>query len=64
LQANIETGSRKDIVFIPTNYLTRGSYVKLENGEEKQIEIVSKNSDWTQVISGITEQDIIVKPKS
>jgi len=62
LQANIETGSRKNVLVIPTNYITKGSYVMLENGEEKQIETGSKNSDWTEVISGISEKDVIVKP--
>jgi macrolide-specific efflux system membrane fusion protein len=62
LQANIQTGSRKNVLVIPTAYVVRGSYVLLENGEEQKIETGSKNSTWTEVISGITENDIIVKP--
>jgi len=62
LQANIQTESRKDVLVIPTSYVVRGSYVLLENGEEKKIETGSKNSTWTEVISGIAENDIIVKP--
>ena len=64
LQANIETGSRKNVLVIPTNYLSKGSYVMLENGEEKQIETGSKNSDWTEVISGISEKDALVNPNN
>ena len=64
LQANIETGSRKDVVVIPTAYVSRGSYVMLTNGEEIHIETGSKNDNWIEVVSGISEEDEIVKPKS
>ena len=36
---------------------------KIENDEEIAIKIGRKNSDWTEVISGISEEDIIVKSK-
>jgi len=62
LQANIETNKRAQVLVIPTNYISRGSFVQLENGEEKQIVTGSKNSDWTEVVSGISEGEIIVKP--
>lgn len=63
LQANIETGSSKNVLVIPTAYLIRENYVILENDEEIAIKIGRKNSDWTEVISGISEEDIIVKSK-
>ena len=64
LQANIKTGNRKNVLVIPTTYVSRGSFVQLENGEEKQIETGSRNSEWTEVISGLSENDAIVKPKN
>jgi multidrug efflux pump subunit AcrA (membrane-fusion protein) len=64
LQANIETGSRENVLVIPTTYISRGSYVTLENGEETQIVTGKRNNTWAEVISGITEKDVIVKPKS
>lgn len=64
LQANIETGRRKDVLVIPREYLSKGTYVLLQNGEEKQIETGSKNSAWVEVVSGLTEQDVIKKPNS
>jgi len=63
LQANIETGSSKNALVIPSSYLLRESYVLLDNGEERKVVIGGKNSDWTEVISGITEQDVLTKPK-
>ncbi|MDX3915604.1 MAG: efflux RND transporter periplasmic adaptor subunit [Pseudosphingobacterium sp.] len=61
LQANIQTGNRSNVLVIPTPYVVKESYVKLENGEERKIVTGSKNSDWTEVVSGITEKDVIVK---
>lgn len=64
LQANIETGNRKDVLVIPTDYVYRGNFVKLQHGEEKQIKTGSKNREWTEVISGLTEEDVIVNPNN
>jgi macrolide-specific efflux system membrane fusion protein len=63
LQANIETGSSKNVLVIPSSYMLRESYVLLNGGEERKVVAGRKNIDWTEVISGITEQDIIEKPK-
>lgn len=63
LQANIKTGSSKNVLVIPTAYLIRENYIILENDEERNVKIGRKNDDWTEVISGISEKDIIVKPK-
>jgi multidrug efflux pump subunit AcrA (membrane-fusion protein) len=63
LQANIETGSSKNVLVIPRAYLIRENKVILENKEERTIKIGRKNNDWTEVISGLSEEDIIVKPK-
>ncbi|MEM9717810.1 MAG: HlyD family efflux transporter periplasmic adaptor subunit [Bacteroidota bacterium] len=64
LQANIETGSRNNVVVIPREYISKGNFVMLENGEEKQIETGSKNNDWIEVVSGLPEGAVLVKPKS
>ncbi len=62
LQANIETGRRENVLVIPSDYVSRGSYVRLETGEEKQIETGSKNELITEVVSGLTDSDVLVKP--
>lgn len=60
LQANIETDEKKDVLLIPTTYL-KNNKVKLENGDLIPIEIGFSNNEWTEVKSGISENDIIVK---
>ena len=62
LQANIETINRKDVLVVPTDYVSRDNSILLENGEEIQIVTGSRNNNWTEVISGISETDVIVKP--
>ncbi|NRB54098.1 MAG: HlyD family efflux transporter periplasmic adaptor subunit [Saprospiraceae bacterium] len=63
LQANIEIGSRKNVLVIPSEYVSKGSFVRLETGEEIQIETGSKNELITEVVSGLTDSDVLVKPK-
>lgn len=63
LQANIEVGRRENVMVIPSNYISKGNFVKLESGGEKQIETGSKNELITEVVSGLTDSDILVKPK-
>lgn len=62
LQANIEVGSRTEVLVVPTDFILKGQYVLLEGGLEKQIEVGNKTKDWTEVISGISEADILLKP--
>lgn len=64
LQANIKIGDKKDALLIPTEYVMKGGFVMLQNGETTQIKTGSLNSQWTEVISGLTEKDVIVKPKN
>ena len=62
LQANIEIGRRENVLVIPSDYVSKGSLVKLETGEEKKIETGSKNELITEVVSGLTDSDILIKP--
>ncbi|MEL7120034.1 MAG: HlyD family efflux transporter periplasmic adaptor subunit [Bacteroidota bacterium] len=64
LQANIENNSRSNVLVIPTAYISKGNKVLLENGEERQIVTGSKNGSWTEVVSGLVDKDVIVKPKN
>lgn len=61
LQANIETGSRENVLVIPTAFLSKGNVVMLANGEKKQIVTGSQNDAWTEVVSGISEGEVVVK---
>jgi multidrug efflux pump subunit AcrA (membrane-fusion protein) len=63
LQANIQTGSREKVLVVPSSYVWKGNFVKLSNGEEKQLVTGARNSEWTEVVSGLSREDILVKPR-
>lgn len=60
LQANIETTKREDILLVPSTYVYNNT-VRLENGQDQLIETGFSNDEWTEVISGITENDRIIR---
>jgi len=62
-QADIITGHHENSLAIPTSFLIKGQYVQLENGTQKKIVIGNKNTEWTEVLSGLTEKDVIVATK-
>ncbi|MBN2173038.1 MAG: HlyD family efflux transporter periplasmic adaptor subunit [Bacteroidales bacterium] len=64
LQANILTDSRENALVVPAAYVLNGNLVRLENGSEIQITTGSRNDEWVEVVSGISEQDIIVNPNN
>ncbi|RRQ46851.1 efflux RND transporter periplasmic adaptor subunit [Chryseobacterium sp. SC28] len=63
LQVNIETGYRKNVLTIPTSYISKGQYVTLEDGTQKAVTIGSQNNEWTEILAGISEKDVIVRKK-
>lgn len=63
LQANIETSKRNNVLVVPTSYISKGKFVTLENNEQRQIITASKDNEWTEIRSGISENDILIKPK-
>lgn len=64
LQANIETRNLKNVLVIPTDFLSKGQFVELEDGTQKVVQIGSQNQDWTEIIGGLSQKDVIVKHKS
>ncbi|SEJ66027.1 Multidrug efflux pump subunit AcrA (membrane-fusion protein) [Cyclobacterium xiamenense] len=60
LQANIQTGKKNDVLLIPTAYL-KNNKVHLENGDVVDVEVGFSDSKWTEIKSGISENDIIIK---
>lgn len=64
LQANIQIGARNQVLVIPSAYLSKGKYVTLENGIRKTVKTGAKNAEWTEIVSGISEKDVITKGKN
>jgi membrane fusion protein, macrolide-specific efflux system len=62
LQANIQIGKRKSVLVVPSEYIVKGKFVKLKNGEEKSVSIGSRTNEWTEIVTGLSEKDVIQKP--
>lgn len=63
LEANIETGSRKQVLVIPRNYLgyTNQVRVKRDDGEVKQtVKTGFVSSEWVEITEGLQEGESIV----
>ena len=60
LEANVIIGEKKNCLVIPRSYLSYGNKVKLKDKTDKVIQTGFISSDWVEVTSGITENDVIV----
>lgn len=64
LQVNIITGTGKNALLIPRNYLQYGNLVTIK-GEKDPIKIETKfiSTEWVQVLSGLDENTTIITDK-
>jgi len=62
VDANIVTGVKNNVITIPRDYLKGDTMVVLKNG--KQQRVITGIMDYTkaEIISGLTKDDILVKP--
>lgn len=66
LEVNIKVNEKKQALIIPRNYMYYGNQVQLKKQEELKTIIPGIiSTDYVEVLSGLTEQDILVpiKPK-
>jgi Multidrug resistance efflux pump len=63
VQANIVISKRKYALVIPSSYLMKEAYVMLQNGIQRHIVVGNKNREWTEVLSGLSKNDVIVMAK-
>ena len=63
LEANIETGTRTQVLVVPRNYLTYGDKVRVkrEEGEVKQaVKTGFVSSEWVEILEGLKEGETII----
>ncbi|HND16794.1 MAG TPA: hypothetical protein PLQ17_07890, partial [Saprospiraceae bacterium] len=61
--ANILIKEKKNALLIPRSYLLDEKYVLLENGKKAEIKTGIKNYEKVEIISGVNQNDVILKPK-
>ncbi|MEM9258391.1 MAG: hypothetical protein AAGA62_02025, partial [Bacteroidota bacterium] len=62
LQANIDIGTQRESLVIPSSCVGNDGTVVLAGGEEVQITIGSTNNQWTEVLAGLSPNDQIIQP--
>lgn len=61
-EANIIITSKERALLIPRNCLLDGNYVIMENGEKRKIETGLMDYQKAEVVKGLSDKDVIVKP--
>lgn len=65
LQGNIILEDKKEALVIPSYYLMTGDYVMIKGHKEKvRVKAGIRTLEWTEILSGITENDILVQAKN
>lgn len=64
LQGNIILEDKQDALVIPSYYLMTGDYVMIKGHKEKLwVKAGIRTLEWTEILNGITENDILVQPQ-
>ena len=61
-EANIVIQQKETALTIPRNYLLAGNQVMLENKELRKVIVGLKDYEKVEILGGLTEQDVILKP--
>lgn len=64
LEANIVVREKDDVLVIPVTYINEENEVILEDESRKQIETGIRDLNNVEVLSGLNEGDVILKPES
>lgn len=63
LQANIIVGQKNNALVIPSYCILNGDYVSLKNqSTRKKVQTGIKTLEWTEIVSGLTTQDVLQIP--
>jgi HlyD family secretion protein len=63
VEANIVIQTKEKAITIPRNYLVSDSFVIVNKTERKRVETGIKDYQRVEIIQGLTDRDIIYKPK-
>ncbi len=63
LEASIILEEKKNALLIPVTFLINDSTVLSDNGQEQLIKVGMRDNNMVEVLSGLSKNDVIVKPK-
>ncbi len=65
LQGNVILEDKKDALVIPSYYLLPGDSVLLKQNKEKRaVKVGIRTLEWTEILSGVGENDVLIQPKN
>jgi multidrug efflux pump subunit AcrA (membrane-fusion protein) len=62
VEGNIVVNEKKTALVIPKSFLIDKTFVQLENGEKKEVKVGLQNTEYVEILEGIDENTVIVKP--
>ena len=62
VESNILIASKQNAITIPRSYLVDETYVVLKDGEKRKVTVGLKDYQLAEILSGLTQGDIIKKP--
>lgn len=63
LQANIVIAEKKDVITVPAAFLLKGDSVLLADKRKVAVEVGIRNSDWVEVVQGLSTDQILLLPQ-
>ena len=64
LQCNIIVQEKKNVLVVPTYCLINGDFVILKGAKDKTaVKAGIRTLEWTEVLSGVTDNDVLMTPK-
>lgn len=64
LEANVDIAQRKQVLLIPRSYLSYSNTVQLKGEEDaRAVEVGIRSTEWVEIKSGLSEQDILIPLK-
>jgi multidrug efflux pump subunit AcrA (membrane-fusion protein) len=64
LEANIVIGEKENVLIIPVTYINEDNEVVLEDGSKKSVETGFRDLNYVEILSGLEEGDVVLKPES
>lgn len=64
LEANIVINEKDSVLVLPITYVTEENEVLLEDGSRKKIETGIRDLNYVEVLSGLEDGDVVLKPES
>ena len=64
MEANIDVASRKQVLLIPRAYLSYSNAVQIKGEDQpRPVEVGIRSTEWVEITSGLTEQDVLIPLK-